>query len=248
MTSLRTAALAVLLCSSAAAAQSGGNLYLSQGKVFFQGLEFEKCVQRMEQATRWKDSTRRELAEIELYSGLCKFSLGQREEADDHFALAVQMDPTLQLPPAISPRIAEAFDAVAARVRPAAAGRAEAAQAAQQAEQQAPTAEVPRRANLVPTPPPEGTVSEALTVQPAGPSRVLPITLGGVSAAAAVAGGILGNMARTYEAKHNDRTTFFQDAQTAGRDANNAALAANVGFGLAAAAAVGAVTTLLLGM
>ncbi len=242
MTNLRITVVAALLWSATAAAQSGGNLYLSQGKVYFQGLEFEKCVQRMSQATLWKESSRKELAEIELYAGLCKFSLGQQAEVEDHFSLALQMDPTLQLPPAVSPRIAKVFDAVASRVRPAAAAVAEASEAPRQGT----VAAAPPETLLVPTRLPGSPANPALTPEPSGPSRVLPITLGGVSVASAVAAGIFGNLARTYEAKHNDRTTYFRDAQDVAHNANNAAMAANIGFGLAATAAVGAVTTLLL--
>ncbi len=231
------AALAAFLWSSAAAAQSGGNVYLSQGKVFFQALDFERCVQRMQQAARWEGSSRAEMAEIELYSGLCKFSLGQSQEAEEHFTLALQLDPSIELPPGVSPRIGASFDAIATRVRGATQPL------------QKPADPKDREVVLVPS---DSAVQQStpmersLTAKPEGPSRVLPLTLGGVSVAAAVAGGVLGNLARTYEAQHNDRQTFHADAQAAGRNASNAALAANVGFGIAATAAVGAVTTWLL--
>lgn len=245
MKPLRTAAaLAAFLWSAVALAQSSGNLYLSQGKVFYQGLEFEKCVQRMDQASLWKKNTQKDLVEIELYSGLCKFSVGARAEADDHFALALQMDPTLQLPASTSPRIAEAFNAVAAKVRPAALARAEAARAQEQKEASTPSG--PRRVELVPAPKMEPPAMQLVARK--GPSRVVPLVLGGTSVVAAVAGGILGNMAKGHMAQHNDRATFYSDAQRLGDQARNEALGANVGFALAAATAVGAVTTFLLGM
>lgn len=240
----RTVVLAALLCSAAAAAQSGGNIYLSQGKVYFQALEFEKCVQRMEQAARWQNSTRRELAEIELYTGLCKFSLGQTDESADHFTAALGIDPTLELPPGVSPRIAEVFNEVAERVRPAAAGRAEAQQS--QGSGDAP-ANGNRELVLVPREgPAPSPVDQSLTARPEPPSRVLPITLGGVSVAALATGGIFGAMAKAYEAEHNDRRTFHEEAQVAGKRAQDSAFAANVAFAIAGAAAAGAVTTWLL--
>ncbi len=238
MNALRLAVLASLLWSAAASAQSGGNVYLSQGKVFFQALDFERCVQRMQQAARWEGSSRAELAEIELYSGLCKFSLGQSGEAEEHFTLALQIDPGVQLPAGVSPRIGASFDAIASKVRGSTAPA-----------QKPPAAKAEREVVLVPsdaavqqsTP-----VEQSLVAKPERKSRVLPLALGGVSVAAAVTGGVLGNLARTYEAQHNDRATFHAEAQTAGRNANNAALGANIGFGIAATAAVGAVTTYLL--
>ncbi len=242
MNPLRLAVLTALLWSAAAAAQSGGNIYLSQGKVFFQALDFEKCVQRMQQAARWEDSSRAELAEIELYTGLCKFSLGQSAEAEEHFTLALQLDPTLQLPAGVSPRIGASFDAIASRVRGATGPAPAPSAGAQTQTAERPVVLVPSDKAVQPGSPME----QSLTAKPAGPSRVLPITLGGVSVAAAVTGGVLGNLARSYEAQHNDRATFHEDAQAAGRNASNAALAANIGFGLAATAALGAVTTYLL--
>ena len=248
MTFLRTAVVAALLWSSAAAAQSGGNIYLSQAKVFFQGLNFEKCLQRLDQASRWQDSTHAELAEVELYTGLCQFSLGQRTEAEEHFKLALQIEPTLQLPMGLSPRIVESFDAVAARVRPIAAAREEARAEANQSPTQPTTTDAPRPFVTVPAPSntAASAVNPALAASPRSHSKVLPITLGGASVAAAIAGGIFGNLAKSYEQQYNDRTTYYADAQSAARNANNSAVAANVAFGLAATAAVGAVTTLVL--
>ena len=188
MNALRLAVLASLLWSAAASAQSGGNVYLSQGKVFFQALDFERCVQRMQQAARWEGSSRAELAEIELYSGLCKFSLGQSGEAEEHFTLALQIDPGVQLPAGVSPRIGASFDAIASKVRGSTAPA-----------QKPPAAKADREVVLVPsdaavqqsTP-----VEQSLVAKPERKSRVLPLALGGVSVAAAVTGGVL-SMART---------------------------------------------------
>ena len=234
--------------ATVASAQATQNIYLAQGKVFFQGMEFEKCLQRMEQASRWSNLTRQDLRDIELYTGLCRFSLGQREEAVDHFTLALQLDPNTTLPPATSPKIEEVFRPLAERARAAqAATGAEPGQDALGKDgQDSSGADAPRSAHLVPpTPGPRTGVDAAL--EPDAPkSRVLPLALGGTAVAAAGAGALLGVLARGHEARFNDRLTYYDDAQAAGKSARSMALGANIAFGIAGAAATGALVTWLL--
>ncbi|MHB8873798.1 MAG: hypothetical protein ACYC8T_08950, partial [Myxococcaceae bacterium] len=97
-------AAALILLPLAAWAQSKPNPYLAQAKVFYQGLEYEKCLQRLEQAGRWKNTTQ-ELVDIEIYSALSKFNLDQSKDSEAHFQLALQLDPKVKLPPFSSPKI-----------------------------------------------------------------------------------------------------------------------------------------------
>ncbi|MBX5483075.1 MAG: hypothetical protein IRZ16_14715 [Myxococcaceae bacterium] len=240
----------VLLWTAAAVAAPGGNVYLAQAKVFYQGLEFEKCLQRLEQAGRMDGNTKEEMAEIELYTGLCRFNLGKREDAEANFKLALQLNPEIALPPGTSPRIAAVFDPLAAQVR--------------KAEPPAEVAETPITTPANSTSMPTATIPDApkkLTLEPgvttdradlvakapAPKSRVLPIALGAGAVVAAGLATTFGVMAKNHEAQANDPATFYSDAQQLGADARREAMTTNVCIGVATAAAVGAVVTWLTG-
>jgi hypothetical protein len=97
----RLAALFVLLPVLASAAESP-NPFLSQAKGLYSDMEFEKCSRRLEQATRWTNS-QRQLAEIELFSGLCVLGLGDEREAIERFEMALKLDGTVAPPDAAGP-------------------------------------------------------------------------------------------------------------------------------------------------
>src|SRR3954471_5975430 len=93
------------------------NPYLSQAKVLHQGLDFEKCLKRLEQAARWENTTT-QLAEIELYSGLCAFGLGDERDASEHFELGIKIDPALALPALVGPKVTRLFERARTKVLP----------------------------------------------------------------------------------------------------------------------------------
>src|SRR3954469_2022258 len=100
--------ISTLLVSAPALAD---NEPLRQAKLFYGELEFKKCVQRLDGAAS-KVSTRAELAEIELYGGLCELSLGHLDEGKEHFRLALLLDRSTQMPPHTSPKIRKVFQTV----------------------------------------------------------------------------------------------------------------------------------------
>src|SRR4051812_9493702 len=63
------------------------NPFLAQAKAHYLALQYDRCAQRLVQAAHW-DSTAQELTEIEIYAGLCAFSLHDEREAADHFRTA----------------------------------------------------------------------------------------------------------------------------------------------------------------
>ena len=66
-------------------------------------------MERLKQAsTQWK-STPEELREIELHAGLCKFNLGQKKQAAEHFRTALRIDEGAELPPYTSPKAVDLF-------------------------------------------------------------------------------------------------------------------------------------------
>lgn len=88
---------------------AGPNPFLAEALEHERNLDFERCVERLKQAsTQWK-STPEELREIELHAGLCKFNLGQKKQAAEHFRTALRIDEGAELPPYTSPKAVEFF-------------------------------------------------------------------------------------------------------------------------------------------
>lgn len=224
MRHLALLAVALLLWALPAWAQPGPNPYLAQARVFYQGLEFERCLQRLEQATG-HESTVAEQAEIALYGGLCHAQLGDFERAEPHFARALELDRTLTLPPYTSPKIEALFQEVAATLP-------------------APTDAGPRKPVLTPR---ESQGSPSLVAQaPGARSYVAPIAFGGAALLAGGAATYFGLQAQRLEAEANT-ARFEVDAHRLGNDARQSAFIANIGLGVATAAVSGAVITWLLG-
>jgi hypothetical protein len=85
------------------------NPYLTQAKLLYQSAEFEKCLQKIDQARRLRDPGK-DLADVELYEGLCHFNLDREAEARSHFEKALIANPALQAPAFSSPKITAALE------------------------------------------------------------------------------------------------------------------------------------------
>ncbi|WP_224247841.1 hypothetical protein [Hyalangium gracile] len=240
--------LVVFLAVPAFAAQKP-NPFLTQAKVHYQGLEFEKCLKRLEQAGRWKNNTRAEQVEIELYSGLCAFSLGNEEDARKSFSMALELDPKVELPPYSSPRLLTFFDALAQRV-PGRTAPEEVAtpEPPKPAPAPAPAApEAPRKVELQPpAPAPQPVLTQTAPAPEPRKKLLFPLLLSGTSVAAAGGAVYFGTQARSEEKRANDRDTFYEDALASQDQARRDARVANVAIGVAATAAVGAVLAYVL--
>ena len=96
---------------------AGKNPFLRQAKELYEKLDFEKCLQRLQQAPQWK-SAPAELLEIELYAGMCHYNLNQRPDAEERFRLALRINPDAELPPYTSPKLVDFFLAVKRKLKP----------------------------------------------------------------------------------------------------------------------------------
>jgi hypothetical protein len=213
--------LLMVLASISVQAQSR-NPYLSQAKVFYQGLEYEKCVQRLEQATRWNSSST-EQSEIELLAGICKFQLGKpHEEITDHFRLALQIDPDVRLPAMVSPKIQSLFQQAGGSTKP---------------KDDSATADAKRSNTTTKTTDTPAAATEVVAT-PSGPSYLWPNVLVGVGAGAIIAGVILGVTANGLASSANATTDIVEKPQLAS-SARGRALTADIclGLGVATAAA-----------
>lgn len=244
----RSLALALVLFSVSALAAEQPNPYLSQAKVFYQGLEYEKCLTRLDQATKWNSEPNEEV-EVQLYFGLCNFNMGNADEAKRRFELALKLDGNLQLPPYTSPRISELFETsrkrIAARAKPVedkplvvdpkkTSPKVE--------EKKVAAADVPTKVELTPAPVVATEQKPEFVGQSDGPNLVLPLALGGTAALAAGAGAFLGLQAKSAESEAN-AARFESEAFAASNRASSNAMLANVAFAVAGAALIGAVVT-----
>jgi hypothetical protein len=113
---MRALLVVALFLPTLALADGQANPYLGQAKVFYQGLDYEKCLQRLDKASRWKSSTN-EQAEIELFTGLCQYALGNKDELKQHLRDAIQLDPKVQVPSLAPPRFTQMFQEQLAEYR-----------------------------------------------------------------------------------------------------------------------------------
>lgn len=225
-------ALAVLAMLAQAPAPSGPNPYLDQAKKNYAEVQYERCVERLRQAVRWP-STRAEQLEIELYAGLCQFNLGKTAAAQERFEMALKLDRTASLPPYSPPKAVALFEQVARTAPPPG---------------DAPLADDGKQ----PTPP-ELTPPATAAPEPRAPVLVeaphnqhwAPLALGG---GALVVGGVaVGlNLLAQSQARDANAERFESLAIEKGNRARATATGSYVLFGVAGAAAVGALVTWLL--
>ncbi len=216
---------------------------LKAAKAHYQDLDFEKCLKKLAQASKARHSRADEI-EIELYSGLCAFNLGDKGAAERHFRAALELEPTTELPAYTSPKIVELFRGIQRRVERAKPPLPEPAPER--------TVEAPARTEPLVEPEPEQPAPETLAVErrrfapeaPAAsrPAPVLPIVLAGLAVAAAGTGTYFGLQARD-QAERANGAFFESDAIAHGERAQRNALIANVSFGVAAIGGVSAALT-----
>jgi hypothetical protein len=200
------------------------NPFLAQAKELYRSLDFERCVARLEQASTQWQSTKEELRDVELYGGLCHLNLGHRKEAAEHFRTALRIDEAADLPPYSSPKAVDLFLKVKKSL-------------------QAPPAPLPED-DLPPDAPRAATLEPAAAPSTApGASfierRPLTTALGLTTGVAFAVGLGLGVNARNLSIQANE-ARFDAEFQEKAAAARANATGANVAYGVAAAALVGA--------
>lgn len=247
---------------------AGRNPYLRQAKELYQNLDFEKCLQRLGQAPQWK-SAPAELLEIELYAGMCHYNLNQRAEAEERFRLSLRIDPNAELPPYTSPKLVEFFIAVKKKLKPLKETKEPPPPVKEEPKEEPvvhkepPPVEEPVVHKEPPpppldeprvTPPPKLTPppkplakTPPIVEQPSWPRRhPAPIALGVVAVVAAGTGIAFGVNSKSLERRAN-AAKFESDFRDLGSAAQTNAMAANVSYGLAGAAAIGGILAWVLG-
>lgn len=232
----RALLLIVAVPAIALAGQDKPNPYLAQARVFYQGGENKKCLERVKQGQKWDSSTTQELAELALYAGLCGFNPKKPKNAELDFLRALQTDPALELPPATSPKIAEVWQRVRDKVpRP---DPPVAPPLVTPREPEPTTRAAPPPAE----PPPPSAPPVIVEAPPAKGPPIAAIVTSGVAVAAVGVAVTFGLLASSSDAAAR-QASFQSDAVSFRRTAESQALIANVSY---VGAGVAALTGLLL--
>jgi hypothetical protein len=230
---MRAVLLVALITATAAAAEP--NPYLNQAKSFQEQLDFEKCLRRLEQASRFNGNTKGQLAEIELYSGLCEAGLGHETEASEHFELGLQLNPYLELPPQQGPKITSLFKKAKDKLPPP----------SKEELKEPPAAPPPQHSEaVVPAGPPPAPPPATTTIEPAKTTHLgVPLGILAVGAVMLGSGVALGVVSKNMaDAAHMQPKTMFEmDVLAQLQQAQTLALVSNVLFAVAGAALIGAV-------
>lgn len=240
-----------MLCAAGAAqAGNAAGVYLTQAKVLYQETRYEKALERLARAARRADATRPELVEIELYSGLCEYSLAHWDAGRRHLKIALELDPNVALPEGLSPRIVDEINSLRPAPPPAPSPVATESPPAPAAPTDVPVATASTVAPVappVPLPASEATPSSELTVAPESHSRKPTVVLLSAGILSGAAGAVLGVLAQNTARQANSPSTYYADSVSLGNTARHESVAANACFAAAGAFAVAGVVTFLTG-
>jgi hypothetical protein len=231
MWSVRILSLSLSLLTAHNALAEKRETPVQQGKRLYREVEFERCIQVLEDAER-NLTLAAEWVEREMYLGLCNAALNRTRQASRHFQAALELDPAVTLPPNSSPKVESLFQLAQARASSAAS----------------PSRTVPLPA---PQPPPADFAPSLPIEAPVSPPADrklawLPWVLAGTGVAA-VGGFVgLGLAARSTANTANDPRTFPDVSAQLGSRAQQQATLANVALGVGIVAIGGAITTWVL--
>ncbi|MCE9668580.1 hypothetical protein LY474_12225 [Myxococcus stipitatus] len=249
--------LTVLLSARVEGAESAVQRQLAEAIRLYEGLEYELALKQLTKASVLPHDAS-EAVSISVLMGIVKAELGRWDEAREDFlaALSIQLDAPLPL--RVPPKVAREFEAQRETARAAAARERE----------DAPTVSGTRpgassgqpgdgsRSTLVP----ESTTEVSLSQEPGwAPSAkqgrglvlagrrvpLLSMVLLGTGVAAGGVGTVFGLSSRSHVTEAR-ATETIKDLEAQQSKAQSSATTANVLFGTAAVAAVGAVTTWLV--
>jgi hypothetical protein len=213
----------VLIATAAHAQTDPRNPYLVQAEAFYQGAEFEKCVERTEQGKRSASAS--DQVSLEIYAGLCLQNLDREKAARARFTAALKLDINAQLPPLASPKSKELLDQLRAAL------------SAEHAND-VPDATGPQ-AQMVVGPPAQPDVATNPTARAATLSLAL---AAGVAAVVSVTLGITS----FQEGDIGRHASLMPQMQTFATQSSRNAIGAGVCAGLATAAAIAALLTAVL--
>jgi hypothetical protein len=214
-------ALALLGLVPRASNADTSNPHLAKGIKLIQQLEYKKAERSLKKAHSWTRNTANDRALIHLHLGILKFNQRKEVAARSRFKQALAEDSNVKLPEMVSPKILSLFEQVRASLKPP-------------------------KATPAPTPPPP-TQDLAPPVDDDDDEEARPRswyanwpawTVLGVGVAAGVAGIALGVSSRSEKDIAEDTSIPYDVAMEHGDRSSSRALAANILFAAAGAAAI----------
>ncbi|WP_375768605.1 hypothetical protein NR798_44155 [Archangium gephyra] len=212
----------------------------------YQSFEYERALEQLSRAKALAQGVEQEVA-VALYQGIVQAELGQRDESLAAFRTGLYLKPDAALPVKVSPKVERDFEdvrqSVLSDLGTPAEGSPEPAATAQ-APADRPVQSPGLTARVEPPPRAPAYVPSASTPPPSGP-RVLPLLFLGAGAVAGGAASFFGlqssaNLRSAIDADYYD----VRASQLKAAEGN--ALIANILFGTASAAALGAIATFLI--
>jgi hypothetical protein len=263
--------LAVVTAATAWADKKHPNPFLSQAKAFFTQGDGDKCLKRLLQASdKWKHNDKHDMAEIELYGGMCGYLTGEQQAAEVSFQRALQYDPKIQLPADAGAGIENLWAKVTGKPVPISSSKPQEKQAEKTPEKQ-PDRKEAKDTKVAqapppnePPPPPKPYVAEnkmtpdqqldaqlnaeASSYTPKkSRSFAVPVVLGVGAIGAGIAGIVLGLQAKSLQNEYNDPNTFQMRADSIRGPAQTDALVTNILFAAAGALLIGTIAILVFG-
>ncbi len=206
----------------------------------YEGLEYEQALQQLSRARALARTTEQEVS-VALYQGIVQAELGQRVQSLSSFRTGLYLQPDAKLPAQVSPKVAQDFEEVRQAVlsdlrggntqEPASAGDR--------------PVQSPGLVAQVEPPPPSPAYVPSASAQRTSGGKVLPLTLMGATAVAGGAAGFFGLQSRT-NVRFAREAAFYDERVSRLKEAEQQAFIANILFGTASAAALGALATFLI--
>lgn len=223
-------ALALLLLDGSALARP--NPHLQRGIKLLQEMEDARALAELQRALRMRGNSAEAQAEIYVYIGIAQFNLLRTEQARASFGAALDRNPNVDLPPLTSPKIRQVFESVRA-------SRRSVAPQPEPGPEPEPEPPVPTFQPKRPNQPPPVIRRARRPRQVSFWGRYWPaLALIGVGVAAAGAGIGCGVTAASEAEKSKDVNLPYEEARAHYDEAGRRALAANVLYGVAGAAAL----------
>ncbi|OJT19370.1 hypothetical protein BO221_38180 [Archangium sp. Cb G35] len=212
---------------------------------FYESFEYEKSLAQLSRAKALAKGIEQEVP-VALYQGVVQAELGQREESLAAFRTGLYLKPDATLPVKVSPKLERDFEEVRRAVLAdlGLSGKSTPAPVATAPADRPVQSSPDLTANVEPRPQAPAYVPSANTPAASGP-RVLPLVLLGTGAVAGGAASFFGLQSSTSVRSALD-TTYYDVRTDRLKDAERQALIANILFGTASAAALGALATFLI--
>jgi len=213
---------------------------LSAAIRLYEGLEYEQALAQLARARALAQGIEQEVA-VTLYQGIVQAELGQRVQSLSSFRTGLYLQPDAKLPAQVSPKVARDFEEVRQDVLRDLGITPQEPVSAEDRPVQPPGLV----AQVEPPPPAPAYVPSTRTQRATGRGNILPITLMGATAVAGGAAGFFGLQSRT-NIQFAREAAFYDERVSRLREAEQQAFFANLLFGTAGAAAMGALATFLI--